>query len=274
MDIANYTQGTSYPLSTQGLAFIQSQILTNQKLCSILGEGKWIIEGCEETTTGGVTTISAGAVVINKEIVNVAQQTKSATCYIKEIQNITPRRATRSLIFGVSVDSTQNLTWADFERVDISDLATKAEVEALRNLVLPKGAIIMWSGTVNEADAGFPSGFRLCDGRNIEGFGAIPDLRSRFIVGYDARTANQTIDYSEVGTVGGTAKHTLSISEMPAHTHTYSRCNIASKGEAKSDSKYRVDGVYVTGTTSEVGGGEAHENRPPFYVLAFLIKII
>lgn len=274
MNRANYTLTNKYPLSTEGLAFIQGQILTAQKMCASLGSGCWIIDGCEETTENGVATISAGAVVIDKEIVEVAAQSKQATCYIRETTNATPNRVVRELIFGTSVDSSQNKTWANFSRVDISDLAKKEEVEALRNLVLPKGAIIMWSGTVNESDEAFPSGFKLCDGRTVTGYGTIPDLRSRFIVGYDERTANQAIDYSEIGKIGGESKHSLSIDEMPAHTHTYSRCNIASKGEAKSDSKYRVDGVYVQGTTSSTGGGEAHENRPPYYVLAFLIKVV
>ena len=62
----------------------------------------------------------------------------------------------------------------------------------------------------------FPTGFHLCNGDTVEGYGVVPDLRSRFIVGYDERTDNQTIDYSEIGTTGGEAKHVLTIEEMPS----------------------------------------------------------
>jgi microcystin-dependent protein len=29
----------------------------------------------------------------------------------------------------------------------------------------------------------------------------------------------------------------------------------------------------VSGTALSVGGGQAHENRPPYYVLAFIMKL-
>ena len=278
MDIANYTLTNRYPLSTEGLAFIQGQILTAQKMCAALGSGCWIIDGCTETTNNGVPMISAGAVVIDKEIVEVAAQTKQATCYIRETNNSMPNRVVRELIFGTSVDAAMNKTWADFVRVDISDLATKAEVEALRNLVLPRGAIIMWSGTVNEESSDFPSGFRLCDGRVIEGFGTIPDLRSRFVVGFDARTANQTVDYSAIGNTGGEEFHLLTQAEsgLPSHRHTTGadRTTGSNLYSIKADhgmSSY--DGNFATSTEGH-DASERHENRPPYYTLAFLIKVI
>ena len=278
MNIANYLQGNRYPLSTQGLDFIQNQVLTVQRLCAVLGVGKWIIDGCEESTSGGETTIAAGTVVINKEIVNVDQQTKNATCYIREVQNTTPRRVTRTLIFGSSVDTTQNLTWSQFERVDISALATKLEVEALRNLVLPRGSIIMWSGTVNEESAAFPAGFKICDGRNIEGFGLIPDLRGRFIVGYDASSAGSTCDYSEVGNDGGAAFVTLTKDQsgLPTHHHTTGADGATGNDWTAIKASHGQSHYQGEFATNSVGhdASESHENRPPYYTLAFLIKII
>lgn len=281
MNIANYTLTDRYPLSTQGLAFIQGQILSVQKMCAALGSGKWIIDGCEESSVNGVDTISAGAVVIEKEIVEVTEQTKTATCYIREVANQTPNRKTRSLIFGTSVDTEANLTWADFKRVDVSSLATKAEVEALRNLVMPKGAIIMWSGTVNESDEGFPTGFKLCDGRTITGFGQIPDLRSRFIVGFDSTSSNTSCDYSSIGTEGGEAFHTLSMGEMPIHSHSITGERMQKDGTQTktvvaidTDTDENNGNVTYNNKIGNAGGGLQHENRPPYYVLAFLIKVV
>ena len=138
MNRANYLQSNRYPLSTQGLNFIQNQIFTVQRMCAMLGDGKWIIDGCEETTVAGVATISAGAVVINKEIVNVDQQTKNATCYIREVQNTTPNRLERKLIFGASVDASQNMNWSSFSRVDISRLPQKRRWKHLETLYFPR----------------------------------------------------------------------------------------------------------------------------------------
>jgi len=279
MDIADFLLQDKYPLSTQGLDFMQNQILTVQKLSGMLGTGKWIIDGCQEVTEGGVVMISEGAVVIDKEVVLVAKQTKNVSCYIREQQNQTPSRKTRRLKFGTSIETT-NYTWADFNRVDISTLATKAEVEALRDLVMPKGSIIMWSGTTNMSNVEFPTGFHLCNGDTVEGYGLVPDLRSRFIVGYDERTDNQTIDYSEIGTTGGEAKHVLTIEEMPSHKHdfqdSYFSENVGVNNGFIGSNDTDMDNQLIQrpSVTATKGGDEAHENRPPFYVLAFLIKVI
>ncbi len=55
------------------------------------------------------------------------------------------------------------------------------------NALVPKGAIIMWSGT------NVPSGWALCDGLS-----GMPDLRGRFVVGYDSRD----VDYNSTNKVG------------------------------------------------------------------------
>ena len=67
------------------------------------------------------------------------------------------------------------------------------------------GMIILWSGA---ADA-IPSGFVLCDGNN-----STPNLSGRFVVGYDASNS----DY-DVNDTGGSESVTLTVNQIPAHTH-------------------------------------------------------
>jgi len=117
---------------------------------------------------------------------------------------------------------------------------------------IPVGGIIMWSGGT------VPKGWALCDGTL-----STPDLRDRFIVG-----AGSGGTYS-IGDTGGAASVTLTVSQIPAHTHTAYTDGTGSPpgGVAKSSG----NGSAVD--TGSAGGGQAHENRPPYYALAFIMKL-
>ncbi len=135
---------------------------------------------------------------------------------------------------------------------------------------IPRGGIIMWSGSTSN----IPSGWALCDGTN-----GTPDLRDRFIVGAGS-------SYT-VGAAGGEATHTLSWEERPVHNHIegsgVSHDNLRSTtGEVDIEPPIWVAWMY---STTDVGhaytyssGGYAgvtqpHENRPPYYALAYIMKL-
>ena len=147
---------------------------------------------------------------------------------------------------------------------------------------VPRGVIVMWSGEKGR----IPQGWALCDGKN-----GTPDLCDRFIVGAGGK-------YS-VGNTGGEEKHKLSKSEMPNHYHLYPNDVTANEfignnhnaGEAvfKDSNKKGYDRsgdddtrVWKTGTAGygasdttvgKDGESEAHENRPPYYALCYIMKL-
>lgn len=123
--------------------------------------------------------------------------------------------------------------------------------------IVPPGGIIMYSGSVND----IPSGWYLCDGQN-----GTPDLRDRFVVG-----ASDTI---ASGSTGGAASVTLSVENLPAHSHTVSGVNITENGEGGSlFSGGEAQISAGTGsTTGETGGGTAISILPPYYALAFIMR--
>lgn len=134
----------------------------------------------------------------------------------------------------------------------------------------------MWSGAIGN----IPAGWALCDGTN-----GTPNLKGKFIVGYDSGDS----DYNVIGKPGGEKRHTLLGSEMPMHRHDYVDRYYVEKGAASNSEQmpslhnnragshstdYDNDYFYTyDSVTGYTGGSAAHENRPPFYTMAYIIKL-
>ncbi|MEN9868527.1 MAG: hypothetical protein RL748_4117 [Pseudomonadota bacterium] len=129
---------------------------------------------------------------------------------------------------------------------------------------IPQGVITMWSGPTNN----IPTGWALCDGNN-----GTPNLKDRFIVGAGASYG--------VGATGGANTVALSINEMPSHNHNNGNFSqlLQNTGRDTTDGLDNNAGgtgepdVARSAAMVNTGGGQAHENRPPYYALAFIMKL-
>lgn len=163
---------------------------------------------------------------------------------------------------------------ADVPNADHADSADDASTVggvSPDDLGIPSGVITMWSG----ATSNVPSGWHLCNGNN-----GTPDLRNRFIVGAGA-------GYS-VGNTGGESSVRLSVGEMPSHNHSVNdpghdhRFGMnhdddtaqsgAPSGGAGTDGSRSTDTSTTGITIDNTGGNQSHENRPPYYALAYIMK--
>ena len=134
-------------------------------------------------------------------------------------------------------------------KVLTSDANGMAAWEPVSSGSIPSGVIVMWSGSISN----IPSGWVLCDGTNVT-----PDLKNRFIVGAG--------DEYAVSSIGGEKIHQLTVDEMPSHTHTG---GVTAHHGAAPGSDGNIMSISTTGSS---GGGQPHENRPPYYTLAFIMK--
>jgi microcystin-dependent protein len=84
------------------------------------------------------------------------------------------------------------------------------------------------------------------------------------------------------GESGGQEAHTVTSSEMPAHNHLVNASNTGGNSSnptmlAQASEAYNAP-VSLTplppGTVTNVGGGQAHENRQPFLTLSWCIALI
>ena len=123
-------------------------------------------------------------------------------------------------------------------------------------LGVPAGIISMWSGLA----ASIPTGWNLCDGTL-----GTPNLVGRFIKG--ASTAGGT------GGSTSTGAHTLSIAEMPSHTHPYQVvANVTGAGYPYGTNDGSV--APTTYSTNATGGGGAHSHTidPLYFELCYIMK--
>jgi hypothetical protein len=162
-----------------------------------------------------------------------------------------------------------------------TDAATKGYVDG----AIPIGGIIMWSGTI----ASIPSNWRLCNGSE-----GTPDLLDRFVIGArgDAigflnRQYAHTYITGEATMVGGTKNavvvaHSHDITD-PGHDHVQ---NPNSGGieygpswqRARSDTGYFTPlmktATNTTGITiNSQGVSGTNQNLPPYYALAFIMRV-
>lgn len=141
-----------------------------------------------------------------------------------------------------------------------------------------------------------PKGWALCDGQLLPinqnqalfsllgttygGDGrvnfALPDLRSRVPLHMGSGHT--------LGERGGEQAHTLSISELPTHTHVVGASTLATGGSATpngtvlggANNAYHAPTNLTSltpGTLTNVGGSQAHLNMQPFLVLNFSIAL-
>lgn len=158
------------------------------------------------------------------------------------------------------------------------------------NGTIPIGGIIMWSGETA------PSGWQLCNNSLItqgplaDGSRRTPDLRERFVVGAGGNNPTVTGGAYTVGDIGGANSVRLTITEIPSHDHTPASyfTGTASINVATEDPTNKVNFVgnlsdintvnppIPTSIPTEGGIGgvtQSHENRPPYYALAFIMRV-
>lgn len=116
------------------------------------------------------------------------------------------------------------------------------------------------------------------------GYFRVPDLKGRFVVGIH----DSDDDYRTKGAAGGLKKVTLTTDQLPSHSHKLkdyyyaesekktdgNRDNINVNGNIGGNgSDYDNDWLqYYEHSTESAGKGKAVENRPPYYVLAYIMR--
>jgi hypothetical protein len=126
--------------------------------------------------------------------------------------------------------------------------------------LLPAGSVIIWT------KKDIPAGWVICDGKTYNGV-KTPNLNNRFVYG----TTNQGL----INRTGGEALVRLNTNQMPSHTHsgvTVTKGGNSGTGRVLAVGDGNSFGTY-TPQVNSTGGGQAHNNMPPYYVLIYIMKV-
>lgn len=136
-------------------------------------------------------------------------------------------------------------------------------IVAFPNDTLPDGMLLCDGATYDRAD--YPDLYdTLHADYHLSGTQFnVPNLLDRFVVG----AGN---DYG-LGDTGGENTHTLTIAEMPNHAHYYIPPTANIDLETPGAPDLLAAGIGLPTLTDDEGGGQAHENRPPYYALIWAI---
>jgi hypothetical protein len=265
MNFLVVNQVGGFPMTTRILDEIQKAHAVFNALGALGGE-LTIISGC---VVAG-SNVGNGFVYINGEVLEFRGGLAQTKVIIKEETeflafqngNSNPVIKTRYATFGTGINA---INWVDFKRpLETKNLeqtiAGKAPNTAVADLLLrvvalekkpsniPVGLIAIWDRPIGDIP---------------EGWAEHVEMRGKMPVGYNADDP----DFDNLGTSGGSKTKTLSIAEMPAHTHGFksyiaSGSNSGSGGEAA--------GYFSDIETGSKGDGQSFSLMNPHRIVHFI----
>ena len=150
--------------------------------------------------------------------------------------------------------------------------------KTMTDLLNPIGTINMWATTTA------PAGWVLCDDASYSRTGIyaalyailgitygnvsathfnVPNLKGNVPVGLNSADTS----FDVLGEIGGEKTHTLTIAEMPAHTHKVGSAALAT---ASGSTERKPSGDWDL--TTSTGGDGPHNNLQPYITLNYIIK--
>lgn len=191
---------------------------------------------------------------------------------------VTSTHTELNLLDGVTANTTE-LNYLDITTLGTAEASKAVTVDAnkdstgMRNLTV-SGTVTSSAGTLTAIESVYPVGSIYINAAvstnpaTLLGFGTwVAFGAGRTMVGIDA---SQT-EFDTLEETGGSKTHTLTVGEIPSHTHTSSlRGNGEDELQNIPSASDNTD-PSLTMTTDATGGGGAHNNLQP-YIVVYLWK--
>lgn len=101
----------------------------------------------------------------------------------------------------------------------------------------------------------------------------LPNLKGRTIVGLDA----EDTDFNAIGKTLGEKTHTLTVAEMPEHTHKFRASTKLGNDEGTITYGEKISGSIISGNYGNAiqkeGSSQSHNNIQPSFIGVYIIKV-
>jgi len=150
---------------------------------------------------------------------------------------------------------------------------------------VPVGSIKLWSGASDPAGGKW----MICDGRTLDS-NNYPDLYGVIGLSFSIYSHPSTIfdlpDFNgrvpvgvrsgsyAMGDQGGAAQHTLTVGEMPSHSHPMLPGYFPGRDITNPTIAASPGSTWSQGSIGNTGGGQPHNNMPPYLVVNYIIKVL
>ncbi|KAA2244561.1 hypothetical protein F0L74_00875 [Chitinophaga agrisoli] len=289
-----------FPMTQYTLDFMQQSYRNALAALARLAGDAVIVAGMEDTGD----TVAGGWISYNGELLPFTGGPKQSTWIIEENteDRIFADQVSRTVYFTRSARfAAGGIPYSNLQRIGTLT-GMKSIIDAMNaqlSRIWKRGDVIEVDCDAAYMQANFDNtglgineraGWAICNGNN-----GTQNRGGRFAVGYDASKA----DYNKTGVVGGQEFVSLSVGQLPPHMHT-GATQVSARGNpllqvsitlgqggsiTGSGTKYSTDNFYMhkrvepdpsfltTFDTTNTGDGAAHENRPPYFVTLWIMKL-
>ena len=151
------------------------------------------------------------------------------------------------------MQETTNIHNDDYVMIIQNGTNKKFRIQLILELIFPVGSTYTTQEDINP--------------NSILGFGIWERLKGRVCIGLDENNES----FNTIGQTGGEKEHTLTVKEMPKHSHT-PQANVAvMAGSGSSDINQTAGGrTYEILTIGTEGGSQPHNNLQPYEVVGYM----